>query len=84
MHNFQDSNILCRTHNFQDLNILRWTHNFQDSNILRQTRANFSVRNFFKVRIFSRTSFNNKIEQGAMVVMIVAGQGAMPWIGLLK
>jgi hypothetical protein len=47
-------------------------------------QANFSVGTFFKIRIFSKTSFDNKIEWGAMVVMIAAGQGAMPWIGLLK
>ncbi len=28
--------------------------------------------------------YQGPIEWGAMVVMIVAGQGAMPWIGLLK
>jgi hypothetical protein len=38
----------------------------------------------FKIRIFSGTSFDNKIGQGAMVVMILAGEGAMPWIRLLN
>jgi hypothetical protein len=37
----------------------------------------------FRIRIICGTSFNEKIEQGAMVVMIVAGQGAMPRIRLL-
>ena len=28
--------------------------------------------------------YQGPIKRGAMVVMIAAGQGAMPWIGLLK
>ncbi len=41
---------------------------FQDLNNLRK---------IFKIWIICGTLFDNKIKQGAMVVMIVAGQGAM-------